>query len=335
MTKYNLRALAVLCLAGLLILVVQLGAGVGLVPSWQVLLTEPLSSFHDDSESPTEEPEPDPVPVDAVPELPPLQLANRPAAEAPPPEPSEPEPVANEPPETEALETILAAVDSLRHRLTAEPDTLPAPAEIVPPEITFTELICRGGDLVEEGLDIPQLQANWTPALLAGLVRGNYGDIVAEHAGRHYRLVLDGRSTLRDAQVVALTESRRARLSNRGVELNRRRLGGRWIDTPLRPAFTAQERLVLALTGDCPEDCVPVFTFYASAAFDRYLATKQLGTFATAREAYADAAASPAAAATDGRIVLTPDGPVYLIDLVILGGDSYPWRDPEADLIRM
>ena len=329
MTKHNLKALAVLLCVGLIIVVVQQGASLQLLPTWQELLIKPTSSWMGADEPEASESN-EPITI------------TQPVSGARPPAPAPPQRVANEPveappPGEDAGEEPARETQSSPVVVEADPVSTGASGEAVPaaPAATVEDVLVRGGDLVEQGVELPQLWAAWTPALLIELTQRGYGDIVAQHAGRRYRLALEGAATLSEATFVAMTAERQGRLSNRGFPLNRRKHAGRWIDTPLRPAFAEQERLIRSLADAGAGDEVPVFTFYATSAFDRYLATKQLGAVAEITENRDGDSAGERGVATSGRIVLTPRRPYYVIENVVIDGENIHWRDPEAEQIRM
>ena len=200
-------------------------------------------------------------------------------------------------------------------------------------EAESEEVLAIGGALVREGVRLPQLIAHWSLTDIEVLIARGYGMVVASWEGQHYRVVSRDGSLLDAEEVVVLTSKTRARLSNRGLPLNRKRRGQTWQDTASRPRFRALEERLQARFGGGRATEVPVLTFFASSEFDAYLARKQLGALAALGLNLHDLPVAAQAVTTVGTIVFAAERPVYLIHEVWVGGERQPWQDPEAHLL--
>lgn len=364
MPRSMMKALGLVALLTLAVLVVDYGAQRQLLPTWRQLLTEPVASWAGSAPAKGETPSgSDPqVKVEAVAMAPllqqapppalPVRMAGRPLVD---PTPKKAEDVGKGTPQRKTVEpeSIVrarerAGMASPRETTVAasHPESAPesdaveldtaGEAEQLDPAMAQEELaqvLRTGGDLVREGLRVPRLIVSLHLPDLEALVARGYGLVVVQWGNQRYRVVPPPGALLHAEEFVVLTREVLAKISNRGLDLNRAWQGRSWHDTPLRPAFRALEERLQAKIGGGAQGEVPIFTFFASGPFDAYLARKQLGSLTAVGLDPRAPDLGKVPVATVGTIVLTAERPVYLIRAVRVGAQTRPWSDPEAVLL--
>ncbi len=209
----------------------------------------------------------------------------------------------------ELKESVLAAEDSMD----------PASAS----ERLF-ELLRTGGELVEEGRQLPWLNVTWDVDLINTLCSKGYGIVVAEWNGQLYRVIPKDNDILQATQFIVLTRQALTRISNRTISLNVRKLS--------RSGFRKLENRLLTQIGSRRNDEAIVLGFYPTRIFDEYLARKQLGAIADLGISVNDLEAGEQSLGTYGKIAIAAGRPMYLIHQVLIDGRSHDWRDPEKVL---
>lgn len=350
---------AIAAVSGLLVIVVlvQLGAEHNIVPSWEVLITRPISSWTKALDSENAEKEVEVTSITPAPSVreptTPFRAANNPVSErsdgrtaqaekadAPGKSTSRQSHVTNE-----RLESSLVAME----RQTPEPsDTAATPSEEKADEAhnqtnnhadrkmaeeELAKIIAAGGEKVREGVELPCLIAVWELDDLQKLASEGYGFIVVKWRGQLFRVISKGGSFLNADEFVPLIKETKDMMSNRGIDLNRKTQGKSYKDTPIRPALKALEERFVSRNGAGAKGEIPVFTFFPSMSFEAYLSRKQMGALASMGFDMQDPKWGKKTVATIGTIALTARRPVYVIDAVQVGSETHRWKDPERMLL--
>ncbi len=363
--RHLAQAVGVVLMVVLVILAVHIEAERQVLPSWEVILTQPVASWQKEAEPHGEQATSGKqvVAVQAVaaaPQLsqpaPPLRVAGRPLAErtqgaqakevrtpvdqhkALTPEPSVQ--LEERPARFSSAAPTAAGVSSDTQEpfevAKAESERAAIKEESRDPAVAEADLaavLATGGDLVRQGVRLPRLVATWNLDLLEELIAQGYGYVIAEWGGQLYRVVPREGRLFAAEEFVPLTLEVRAEISNRGLALNLDRHGQSRKDTALRSAFRALEQRLQERVGNGLRGETPLFTFFASGVFDTYLARKQLGALAAVGLDLHDPTVAAQAVATVGTIVLAAGRPAYLIREVVLGQEERPWQDPEAVIV--
>jgi hypothetical protein len=187
------------------------------------------------------------------------------------------------------------------------------------------ELLRTGGELVEEGRQLPWLNVTWTVDDINTLCSKGYGIVVAEWNGQLYRVIPKDNEILRARQFIVLSSQALTRISNRRIPLNNRK--------PSRSVFRVLENRLLTKVGSRRNDEAPILGFFPTRTFDEYLARKQLGAIADLGISVKDLEAGEQSLGTYGEIVIAVGRPMYLIHQVLIDGRLHDWRDPEKVLL--
>ncbi len=187
------------------------------------------------------------------------------------------------------------------------------------------ELLRTGGELVEEGRQLPWLNVTWDVDLINTLCSKGYGIVVAEWNGQLYRVIPKDNDILRATQFIVLTRQALTRISNRTISLNVRKLS--------RSGFRKLENRLLTQIGSRRNDDAIVLGFYPTRTFDEYLVRKQLGAIADLGISVNDLEAGEQSLGTYGKIAIAAGRPMYLIHQVLIDGRSHDWCDPEKVLL--
>lgn len=353
--RHLVQAVGVVLILVLVILAVHIEAERQVLPSWEVILTQPVASWRKAAEPHGEQAASDTQvvavqTVAAAPQLsqatPPLRVAGRPLEEGTPTD----QRGALAPELSVQLEERMAGFSSAAPTAAGVSSDTQEPSEVAKtrgesaaikeksrdPAVAETELaavLATGGDLVRQGVRLPRLVATWNLDLLEELIAQGYGYVIAEWGGQLYRVVPRKGRLFAAEEFVPLTPEVRAEISNRGLALNPNWHGQSRKDTALRSAFRALEQRLQEGVGSGLRDETPLFTFFASGAFDTYLARKQLGALAAVGLDLHDPTVAAQAVATVGTIVLAAGRPAYLIREVVVGQEERPWQDPEAVIV--
>ena len=218
--------------------------------------------------------------------------------------------VSDSPGDLELKENVSAAEDSMD----------PASAS----ERLF-ELLRTGGELVEEGRQLPWLNVTWTVDVINTLCSKGYGIVVAEWNGQLYRVIPKDNEILRARQFIVLSSQALTTISNRRIPLNVRKRS--------RSVFRDLENRLLTKVGSRRNDEALVLGFYPTRTFDEYLARKQLGAIADLGISVKDLESGERSLGTYGKIAIAAGRPMYLIHQVLIDGRSREWRDPEKVLL--
>lgn len=360
-TRHFIKALLALSVLVVIMLLVQIGADQRIVPSWDVLLTQPISSWSKvlDSENKTRE-----VNVKSITDapsvqepIPPMRVANHPVSgnsqlDTSADQTRKAERIEKFRPEEssrtsrEGLESSLLAMGRPPKDVPETHGTGPSggsPSETVDPAETdadpavaekeLAQLMAIGGEKMREGFSLPCLIAAWEFEDLQKLACEGYGYIVVKWRGQFFVVFPKGESFLDADEFVPLIKETKAKMSNRGIDLNRKSQGKNYRDTPIRPALKALEERFVARIGGEAKGEIPVFTFFPSTSFEAYLSRKQLGVLAAMGFNPQDPKWDKKAVSTIGTLALTARRPVYVIDAVQVGSEMHPWKDPEKGLL--
>ena len=182
------------------------------------------------------------------------------------------------------------------------------------------KLIQVGGDLVDEGVDLPSLRVKYELADIEALVRDGYGMVVANYAGNSYQIIPEGSSFLSAKRFEPLSERAKSRHSNRGFNLSE--------DRQIKDSFLT---LIMGLNNYLDKPTVGrdvSFVFHPVSQLDHYIAAKQLGCMEGIDF-------RSEAVSTIGRLTSLPRGPLFTISSYQVGGKYYDWEDPELKLLAI
>ncbi len=215
-----------------------------------------------------------------------------------------------------------------------QPQVEPGPnPDLETPQIR--EALVNGSHLLElEGHELPVLDARVSLADVDDLVTHRLGIVVGTCGSRSYTVRADGRPFLESREFVALGEKTLKTISNRALALNRLRVDSSWMDTSVRADFQALEGRLRAMGGEACSGQVPIFYFHPSNAFDRYLASKQLGVLPGLGVALSDLENGTVQVITRGSLVVRDARGLFVIRELVVNGIVRPWQDPEAVVAR-
>lgn len=351
---------ALLAFAGLvgIALLVQLGAEQNIVPSWEVLITRPISTW---TSKPDEEIVKNDakvrsiIPAPALSEpIPPVRVANNPGPKSSHVSPDQERRTdSGEKPSSESNRMVHEGSETLPVAMERQPPKSPDSSDEAAPgegqakipdqaesdgdqsmvEGKSANLMATGGELQAQGVSLPCLIAVWELDDLEKLVTESFGFIVVKWREQSFHVIPKDGSFLSSNEFLPLIKETKDKMSNRGIDLNRRSQGRSYKDTSLRPALKALEERFIARMGGGAKGEVPVFTFFPSNVFEAYLSRKQLGALASMGFDVQDPKWAKKTVTTIGTIVLTARRPIYVIDSVQVGPVTHPWKDPERSLV--